>query len=119
MGNRMNATEMRELTDQAREQKAIDRQKDSAAEEIRQQKIAASTKDYWLTVGIPQLEIAIKLAAEDGKSSYEEVIDVCPDYVVNALKDKGYKVKRTTERRGVRLGRGDVRYWAHVVVIGW
>jgi len=119
----MNAAEMRKLTVEANQQRELRKKEDAATAKAEALRAAASTKKWWLTQGVGQLLDKVKQAAGEGKKFYEEVIDVCPDYVVDYIRSKGFEVTRTTAKRGVRLGQGDGdswdRYYAHVVLIRW
>ena len=119
----MKAKEMRKLTDLVNQQRGSRKKEIANMAEVTRLKAAEYNKRWWLSIGIPRLLEQIKMAAQDGNSFYEEVIDECPDYVVDSLRDKGFEVERTSAKRGVRLGRGDGdswdRYYAHVLLIRW
>ena len=120
----MNAKEMNKITKQVKREK-------EAQEELKKQKAkkakkvwAAWWKIWWYSEGIPEILDRIEIAAKQGEYAHEEIIDCCPDYVITALEDRGFKTQLTSEKRGrYRLSRGDgdswERYYVHVLVVSW
>jgi len=119
----MNAKKMREFTVQAKVEAAQRKKTEKFKEKIKNQKAEVARKNWWNKEGIPEILDKIQSAAKQGINFYEEVIDCCPDYVVESLEKEGFKVECTSEKRGVRLGRGDgdswERYYAHVLKVSW
>ena len=115
------ADEMRKLTEETNQRYALKKKEDDAAATIRAKEKAEATKLWWLADGIPRLLIEVRQAAGKGLTFYEEVIDDCPDYVVEALKGKGFEVKCTTEKRGIGWDDADnmEQYYTHVLTIRW
>jgi len=119
----MTVKDMQKITQKAKEEAERQEEEEKRQADLKQRKAQEAEKHWWLDKGIPKILDNIKCAAKRGEDTYEEVIDCCPDYVVERLEKEGFTINLTTEKRGVRLGRGDGDSWecyyAHVLVVKW
>jgi hypothetical protein len=80
-----------------------------------------ATKKWWMDHGIDTILDHVREKAMRGFEYHEEVLDDCPEYVVAAIQNEGFRVERVAAKRGVRTGHdGDWEcYWVYVLVIRW
>jgi hypothetical protein len=115
------AKEMREITELAT-RLAATKAKAAGAKIVTERRAADEvTKQWWMDHGIPDILDRVAEKARRGFDYHEDVLDHCPEYVVAAIQNEGFRVERVAAKRGVRPGRNDTmeRYWVYVLVIRW
>jgi hypothetical protein len=118
----MNAEDMGRITDQTLQRRKREAQDEVKRAEVDRAEAAKEARHLWLCHGIHQFLSSVQAAAQRGESCYEKVMDECPDYVVESLVERGFKVDRTRAKRGSLYWVADDHYernWAHVLTVRW